>query len=105
MDLLRVAASTPAPKLAGAVSAQLRDHRCVELQMIGAGAISQCIKALAIARGHLAPSGFDLAAVPSFVDFCDASTQGEEHTAIKLTVNLTRRVGTGPLVIDEPVAP
>jgi stage V sporulation protein S len=53
------------------------------MQAIGAGAINQAIKAIAIARGYVAPSGLDLVCVPAFIDI---DIEGEERTAIKLIV-------------------
>ena len=54
-----------------------------ELQAIGAGALNQAIKAIAIARGFVAPHGMDLVCVPAFIDIV---IDGEERTAIKLLV-------------------
>lgn len=53
------------------------------MQAIGAGAINQAIKAVAIARGFVAPSGVDLVCIPAFTDI---QIDGEERTAIKLIV-------------------
>ena len=53
------------------------------MQAIGAGAVNQSIKAIAIARGFVAPNGMDLIAVPSFVE---VEINGEERTAIKFFV-------------------
>jgi stage V sporulation protein S len=53
------------------------------MQAVGAGALNQAVKAVAIARGFMAPSGVDLVCIPAFSDiFID----GEERTAIKLIV-------------------
>ncbi|MBC7286597.1 MAG: stage V sporulation protein S, partial [Armatimonadetes bacterium] len=54
-----------------------------ELQTIGAGALNQAIKSIAIARGFLAPSGIDLICYPAFVD---VEIDGQERTAIRLFV-------------------
>lgn len=54
-----------------------------ELQTIGAGALNQAVKAIAVARGYLAPSGYNLVCVPAFYDVV---IDGEERTAIKLLV-------------------
>ena len=53
----------------------------VEVQAVGAGAANQAIKAIAIARGYLAPIGIDLICVPAFANI---QIDGEERTAIKL---------------------
>lgn len=48
---------------------------------MGAGAANQAIKAIAIARGYLAPLGIDLICIPAFASVL---IDGEERTAIKL---------------------
>jgi stage V sporulation protein S len=53
----------------------------VEVQAVGAGATNQAVKAIAIARGYLAPVGIDLICVPAFAN---VSIDGEDRTAIKL---------------------
>jgi stage V sporulation protein S len=53
------------------------------MQAIGAGAINQAVKAIAIARGFMAPSGVDLVCIPAF---SDVNIDGEERTAIKFLV-------------------
>lgn len=49
----------------------------------GAGSLNQAIKAIAIARGYVAPTGKDLICIPAFSDIM---IDGEERTAIKLIV-------------------
>ena len=53
------------------------------MQAIGAGALNQAIKAIAIARGFVAPSGVNLVCIPAFAD---VEVEGEERTGIKLIV-------------------
>ena len=60
-----------------------REKGVVEVQAVGAGAINQAIKAIAIARGFVAPSGKNLICIPAFQDI---AIDGEERTAIKLIV-------------------
>jgi stage V sporulation protein S len=48
-----------------------------------AGALNQAVKAIAIARGFVAPSGVDLICVPAFADI---EINGEERTAIRILV-------------------
>ena len=50
--------------MAGAI----RQAGVVEVQVVGAGALNQAIKAVAIARGYVAASGIDLVCVPTFAD-------------------------------------
>ena len=62
---------------------EMREKGTVEIQAIGAGALNQAIKAIAIARGFVAPSGKNLVCIPAFTDIV---IDGEERTAIKLIV-------------------
>ncbi len=48
-----------------------------------AGALNQAVKAVAIARGFVAPGGIDLICIPAF---CDIEIDGDERTAIRLIV-------------------
>ncbi|MBS3812112.1 MAG: stage V sporulation protein S [Halanaerobiales bacterium] len=83
MEVLKVAASSSPNSVAGALAGVVREEGMAELQAIGAGALNQGIKAVAIARGFVAPSGIDLYCIPAFIDI---EIDGEERTAIKLIV-------------------
>jgi stage V sporulation protein S len=83
LDVLKVSAKSSPKSVAGALAGVLREKGCAELQAIGAGALNQAVKAVAIARGFVAPSGVDLVCVPAFTDIV---IDGEERTAIKLIV-------------------
>ncbi|MEA4882937.1 MAG: stage V sporulation protein S [Clostridia bacterium] len=83
MEVLKVSAKSNPNSVAGALAGVIRERGMAELQAIGAGAINQAVKAVAIARGFVAPSGLDLVCVPAFVD---VMIDGEERTAIKLIV-------------------
>ncbi|HKL12483.1 MAG TPA: stage V sporulation protein S [Halanaerobiales bacterium] len=83
MEVLKVAANSSPNSVAGALAGVIREEGKAELQAIGAGALNQGIKAVAIARGFVAPSGIDLYCVPAFIDI---EIDGEERTAIKLIV-------------------
>jgi stage V sporulation protein S len=61
----------------------VRQAGVVEVQVVGAGALNQAIKAVAIARGFVAPAGIDLVCVPAFADI---EIDGERRTAIRLCV-------------------
>lgn len=83
MEILKVKA-TPVPNsVAGALAGVIRERGTAEIQAIGAGALNQAVKAVAIARGFVAPSGLDLICIPAFTDIM---IDGEERTAIKLIV-------------------
>jgi len=83
METLKVSAQSKTKALAGALAAVIRTEGVVELQAIGAGAVNQAIKAVAIARGYVAPNGINLVIIPSFVEI---SIDNEKRTAIRITV-------------------
>ena len=83
MEILKVSAKSNPNKVAGALTNAYRDKGIVEMQAIGAGALNQAIKGIAIARGFLAPGGINLVCIPAFSDI---KIEGEERTAIKLIV-------------------
>ena len=83
VEILKVAAKSDPNSVAGALAGVLREEGKAELQAIGAGALNQAVKAVAIARGFVAPSGVDLVCIPAFTDI---EIDGEERTAIKLNV-------------------
>jgi stage V sporulation protein S len=82
-EVLKVAADSKPKAVAGALAAVVRERGSVELQAVGAGAVNQTVKAIAIARGFVAPNGIDLVAIPAFTKI---EIEGEERTAIKFLV-------------------
>ena len=87
MDVLRISAKSNPNSVAGALAGVIRERGTAEMQAIGAGAINQAVKAIAIARGFVAPSGLELICIPAFTDI---QIDGEERTAIKLIVEPRR---------------
>ena len=83
MQTLRVSAKSKPNTVAGAIAGVIRDEGEVEVQTVGAAALNQAIKAIAIARGFVIASGTDLVCVPSFSEIM---IEGNERTAIKLLV-------------------
>lgn len=83
MEVLKVSSKSSPNSVAGAVAGVIRESGSVEVQAVGAGAANQAIKAIAIARGYLAPAGIDLVCVPAFATVI---IENEERTAIKLIV-------------------
>ena len=83
MEILKVSSKSNPNSVAGALANVFREKGRVEMQAVGAGAINQAIKAIAIARGFIAPSGKNLVCIPAFQDI---SIGGEEKTAIKLII-------------------
>ena len=82
-NVLKVSSKSNPNSVAGAIAGVLSERGNTEIQVIGAGALNQAIKAIAIARGFVAPSGVDLICIPAFTDI---QIDGEERTAIKLIV-------------------
>jgi stage V sporulation protein S len=83
MEQLKVSTKSNPNSVAGAMAGVLRQQGAVEVQVVGAGALNQAIKAVAIARGYVAAGGIDLVCVPSFADI---EIDGERRTAIRLIV-------------------
>lgn len=84
MDILKVSSKSSSNAVAGAIAGVIRESGEVEVQAIGAAAVNQTVKAIAIARGFVAASGIDLVCRPAFTDI---QIDGEDRTAIKLIVS------------------
>lgn len=85
MDVLKVSAKSNPVSVAGAIAGIIREKGHVEVQGIGAGAVNQALKSIAVARGYVAPSGMDLICVPAF---STVDVDGEQKTAMKLIVEV-----------------
>jgi len=83
MEILKVSGNSQPKAVAGALAAVLRDNNTAEIQAVGAGAINQAVKAIAITRGFVAPNGIDLVAIPAFAEI---DIDGESRTAIKFII-------------------
>lgn len=83
MDLVKVAANSRSTSVAGAIAGIVREKGRVDVQAIGAGAVNQAIKAIAIARGYLELDSIDIACIPSF---SEVLIDGKERTAMRLAV-------------------
>ncbi len=83
METLKVSTRSNPNSVAGAVAGAVRQAGAVEIQVVGAGALNQAIKAVAIARGYVVASGVDLVCIPTFADI---EIDGERRTAIRLSV-------------------
>jgi stage V sporulation protein S len=83
VEILKVSSRSSPNSVAGAMAGVVRQWGTVEVQVVGAGALNQAVKAIAIARGYLAPSNVDLVCVPTFADI---EIDGESRTAIRLCV-------------------
>ena len=83
MNIIKVSSKSHPASVAGALANLFKTRDEVEIQAIGAGALNQAVKAVAIARGFVAPSGKNLVCIPAFTDIV---IDGDERTAIKLIV-------------------
>ena len=81
VEVLKISSKSKPNTCAGALAGVLRKDGAVEMQVVGAGALNQAIKAVAIARAFVAPSGLDLVCIPAFADI---EIDGESRTAIRL---------------------
>jgi len=83
MEVLKVSSKSNPKSVAGALAAVLREENKAEIQAIGAGAVNQATKAIAISRGYVAPNGMDLIMIPAFTEI---EIDDEERTALRFIV-------------------
>ena len=83
MEVLKVSSTSQPKSVAGAIAAIVRNNSEVEIQTIGAGAVNQAVKSVAIARGYVAPNGIELVCVPAFSQL---EVEGEIKTSIRFQV-------------------
>lgn len=82
-ELIRVSAQSRSTAVAGAIAGVMREQEHAEMQAIGASAVNQAIKAVAIARGYLEQDGIDLVIVPTFTE---VDIEGNERTAVRIAI-------------------
>jgi stage V sporulation protein S len=63
---LRVSASSNPQSVASAIAHAIYDNKQVKLRAVGAGAVNQAVKSIAIASGYVAPRGLVLSCRPGF---------------------------------------
>ncbi len=93
MNIIKVASDSRSTAVAGAIAGVMREQDSVDVQAIGAGAVNQAVKAVAIARGYLELDGIDIVCIPSFVE---VSIEGQERTAVRLGVERRNDEGISP---------
>ena len=99
METLKVSTKSNPNSVAGAMAGAVRQAGAVEVQVVGAGALNQAIKAVAIARGYVAPAGIDLVCIPTFADIL---IDGERRTAIRLSIEDRTRTGAEVASLHQP---
>ena len=83
MEVLKISSKSNPNSVAVAIAGLVKETRKAEMQAIGAGALNQAKKAVAIARGFVAPSGVDLICIPAFAE---VQVEGEDRTGINLII-------------------
>lgn len=83
MEILKISKNSNPNSVAGAIVACLNEKNKAELTAIGAGAINQAVKAIAIARGFVAPSGKNLVCIPAFTTM---NIEEADRTGMKLII-------------------
>lgn len=83
MSVIKVSATSRTAAVAGAIAGVIRETNRAEVQAIGAGAVNQALKAIAIARGYLLEENIDVVCIPSFVE---VDIDGHERTALRVVV-------------------
>lgn len=83
VDLIKVSATSRSTAVAGAIAGVVREHNRAEVQAIGAGAVNQAIKAIAIARGYLREDQIDVIMIPYFTE---VMIEDQERTAVRMIV-------------------
>jgi stage V sporulation protein S len=83
MDVIKVSADSRTSAVAGAIAGVVREHNRADVQAIGAGAVNQAVKAIAIARGYLQEDGLFVICFP---EFTTVDIEGKERTAIRIVV-------------------
>jgi stage V sporulation protein S len=89
-DVIKVSAKSRSTAVAGAIAGVIRQHDFAEVQAIGAGAVNQAVKALAIARGYLERDAIDIVCTPYFTE---VDIDGNERTAVRFRVEPRYIVG------------
>lgn len=80
---LRVGGGSNPQSVASAIAHAIYDNKQVKLRAVGAGAVNQAVKAMAIARGYVAPRGMDLMFIPGFTTI---DSRDGEISALVFTV-------------------
>jgi stage V sporulation protein S len=99
MNLIKVGAHSRATAVAGAIAGVIRQEKHAKVQAIGAGAVNQAVKAIAIARGFLKQENVHIYCVPEFTDLkiTTANDEVADRTAIVFEVNILHQNGDAPL--------
>lgn len=99
---LKVSSKSSPASVAGAIAGMIKDGSVVEIQAVGAGAVNQAVKAIAISRGFLSPIGIEIVCVPAFADIV---IDGEYRTAIRFAVEPRAGLAAAPVAAENATIP
>lgn len=83
LEVIKVSTRSRATSVAGAIAWVIRERGTAQVQAIGAGAVNQAVKAIAIARGYLERDALDIKCMPRFTE---VDIDGQERTAVRFSV-------------------
>ncbi len=83
MEVIKVSANSRSTAVAGAIAGVIRDHGHAEVQAIGASAVNQAVKAIAITNGYLEIDDIQIVCIPAFTEVL---IDGQERTAVRISV-------------------
>lgn len=83
--VIKVSSKSVPKSVAGAIAALVREKGTADIQAVGAGAVNQTAKAVAIAHMYFKEEGAELVCIPTFTEF---EVNGEEKTGLTFTVKL-----------------
>ena len=92
MDLIKISGSSRTSAAAGAIAGVIRENQIAEVQAIGAQAVNQAVKALALAKRYLQRDGIQIVTTPEFVDI---NIDDKVRTAIRFTVENRQNIVQG----------
>jgi len=84
VDIIKVKANSRTAAVAGAIAGVVREHKHVDIQAIGAGAVNQAVKAIVLAKSYLEEDGILIMCVPEFVE---VEIEEKVRTAIKFVID------------------
>ena len=83
MKIIKVSSKSNPNSVAGALANIIKEAKEIEVQVVGAGALNQLIKAIIICRGYLAPLGINIICIPSFSEI---KIDNFDKTGIKILI-------------------
>ena len=83
---LRVSAGSNPQSVASAIAHAVYEYKTVKIRAVGAGSVNQAVKGIAIARGYVAPRGYDLVCKPGFTSI---ESRDGEISAILFTISVS----------------